>query len=221
MVMMLRSSELTLGEGLSHLGDHRASGHRCEQPRCFTDLLDRIIIDHGFSVRKAKKIRKAIFDAWARALRRGAVVETPLGEIKAVLAPKRRARFNRVNRKLELVTINQRERRIVFTPWPWLIEEVPTLWYQEHDARTLEELGRKPWAMNEAEHTANVDAIKAVVADRAAKDEAERERAASRDRMSHFEILSRSQRHITDFLPLARAADNARRARHRYLLCPC
>jgi hypothetical protein len=88
----------------------------------------------------------------------------------------------------------------VFRPWPWLIEKVPTLWYTEHDARTLEELGRKPWATNEAEHQANVDAIKAVLAARAAEEQAAREEAASRDRMSHYEILSRAQRPITDFL---------------------
>jgi hypothetical protein len=98
--MMSRSPERNFGAGVPHLGDPRPASKRPrKQPRCFTDMIDQIIIDKGLSVRKAKKIRKAIFSLWTLALRRGEIVETPLGEMQAVRAPKRRARINRVNPK--------------------------------------------------------------------------------------------------------------------------
>jgi hypothetical protein len=176
------------------------SGDSGDQPRCLTDLLDRVIIDQGFSVRKAKKIRKAIFDLWGRALRRGEVVETPLGEMKAVRAPKRRRRINRVNAKPKLVVVNQRERRIKFTPRPELIEVLPTTFYTDRDTALLKELGRKPWATTEDEHQANLEAIAAVIAEYEAEQRAAREQELSRERMSPYEILRRAQRPITDFL---------------------
>jgi hypothetical protein len=184
------------GPGHTHAG----AGHGRDQPRCFTDLLDRIIIDQGFSVRKAKKIRKAIFDSWARALYRGEVVETPVGEMKAVHSPEPRERVNRVNGKPEVVRVNQRPRRIKFTPWPELIKVVPTTFYSDRDTALLKELGRKPWATSEEEHQANLAAIAATIAEYEAEQQAAREQALSRDRMSSYDILRRAQRPITDIL---------------------
>ncbi len=95
----------------------QAKSNTQNSPRCFTDLLDQIIRKQGFSVREAKKIRQAIFHFWARAICRGAVVDTPLGQIKAVRSPKKRARINRMYKAIEYVYTY--ERRISFKPWPW------------------------------------------------------------------------------------------------------
>lgn len=171
-----------------------------QQPRGFADVLDQIIIGQGFSVRIAKKIRKGIFEAWARALYRGEVVETPLGEMKVIHAPERRGRINRVNGKPEFVHVNQRPRKIVFKPWPWLTDVLPTTFYADRDTALLKELGREPWATSESEHQANLAAIAAAVAQYEAEQRAAREQALSRDRMSPYEINSRAQRSIADIL---------------------
>ncbi len=173
-----------------------------KKPRCITDLMDQVIREQGYSVRKAKQIRKAIFDRWARALYRGEIVETPLGEMQAVKAPKRRARINRVNKPFEIVIVNTRERRIVFRPWPWLIEILPTTFYQEADAALLEKLGRKPWATSPEQHEENVAAIKAALAAAAAIriTTAKQNDDDERKRMNPYQIAARAQRPLSELL---------------------
>jgi hypothetical protein len=150
-------------------------------------------------VREAKKIRNAIFQSWARALRRGEIVETPLGEMQVVRAPKRYLRINRVNPKPQIVAVNSRARHIVFRPWPGLVETLPTTFYQEADAALLEKLGRTPWATSDEQHQENIQAIKAAIAARPvpAPPPAEDFRKA----MSPAQIAARAQRPLSDFFP--------------------
>lgn len=166
-----------------------------KEPRGFADRIDQIIRDHGFSVREAKTIRKVIFDRWARALRRGEIVETPLGEMQAVRAAKPRARITRLNNKPQIVGgMKTRGRRIKFRPSPELVEKVPTKFYAEEEAALLEKLGRKPWATTEQEDEENVNAIKAARTPAPPP-------VDDRLRMSPYAIAARAQRSLKDLLP--------------------
>lgn len=182
-----------------------------KQPRCFVEMIDQVIRAQGISVRDAKKIRKAIFACWGRALRRGEIVETPLGELQAKRAPKRRARISRLNKKPQLFVF-RRERRIVFRPWPWM-EIIPTIFYPEADVELLEKLGRKPWAMTEEEHQAHVQAVKAHVQAIEAARTAEADQA--RTKMSPYQIAAQAQRPLSDILPPPAPPPPSNRRRRR------
>ena len=154
-------------------------------PRCFVDLLDQVICSHGFTVREAKKIRKAIFKFWRRELWIGTVVETPLGWLQAVRSPRPRYRWNKMRGQHEHAY--KYERRIVFTRRKDLIEVIPTTFYSTEETQLLKKLGRKPWATTAEEAAANAKAIEEALL--AAVIPA----GKPREQMSHYEILAKAQ----------------------------
>jgi hypothetical protein len=158
------------------------------EPRCFTDLIDQVIRAQGFSVRKAKKIRKEIFAIWARALQRGEDIETPVGWLRVIKGPRRRLRWNKMRRKWELV--NGRTQRIAFRPHPELVEVIPTSFYNEQDEALLKKLGRKPWATTVEEADANAAAMNEARMPPAPK---------PRHKLSYGEIMAAAQGNVPGY----------------------
>lgn len=83
-------------------------------PRCFTDVLDRAIQALGYSTRRSKQARRAVFQVIAATLARGEAVETPVGTFRTVEAAAERERVNPMRGTTERVY--RRRRRIVFQP---------------------------------------------------------------------------------------------------------
>lgn len=86
-----------------------------------TAAIDAAIRAKGFTRSDARKIRQAVIDSWTAALQRGETVETPVGQISVVPAPRQRQRFDQLKYKrtgewdIQRV-FEKRRKRIRFKP---------------------------------------------------------------------------------------------------------
>jgi nucleoid DNA-binding protein len=91
--------------------------------RIGTRDLEQIVYAQGLvSRRKARRVLKAVLDAWRKAIRRGEVVEIPGGEVKAMFqddsSPQRLARLRQGNKPPKYILRPRvgRRRVIMFRP---------------------------------------------------------------------------------------------------------